>query len=97
MKHRGVNLLEKNMKLKIVFSEPPHINDYSLDEQIIVIPSPYKLTQAKVAEERVIQKEDGSTVNYEIYCAEMNELIFNTLKAEGLEKREVKETLIIRL
>jgi hypothetical protein len=55
------------MKLNIIFSEPPHAKHAvtAIDEQVVVIQSPYKITQEKDGDERIIQKEDSSKVTYE--------------------------------
>lgn len=73
------------MKLRIVFSEPPHADiEPVVGEKLVVIKSPYKITQEAIGAERTIEKEDGSTKTYEDYCVETAALIAETFAANGL-------------
>lgn len=73
------------MKLRIIFSEPPHADIESVaDEKLVVIKSPYKITQEAIGAERNIEKEDGSKITYEEYCRETAALIAETFSAGEL-------------
>jgi hypothetical protein len=73
------------MKLRVIFSEPPHADIVPVaGEKLVVIKSPYKITQEAIGAEREIKKEDGSEITYEKYCAETAALIAETFSASGL-------------
>lgn len=73
------------MKLRIIFCEPPHGDIETVaGEKLVVVRSPYKITQAAAGDERNIEKQDGSKITYEEYCAETATLIADTVHASGL-------------
>jgi hypothetical protein len=75
------------MKLRILFSEPPHADiGPAADEKLVVVKSPYKITQEAIGAERNIEREDGSKITYEDYCVEMAALIADTLRDSGLSE-----------
>jgi hypothetical protein len=68
-----------------MFCEPAHVDiEPVAGEKLVVVKSLYKITQETIGAERNIEKEDGSRVTYEAYCAETAILITDTLHANGL-------------